>query len=69
VTGVRLHDARHFTVDLLYAAGVPEVVAMELIGHSSIAMTRRYRSGASQETLRRAMERSSGELTEFTPVR
>ncbi|KTR47304.1 hypothetical protein NS359_15160 [Curtobacterium oceanosedimentum] len=69
VTGVRLHDARHFTVDLLYAAGVPEVVAMELIGHSSVAMTRRYRSGASPETLRRAMERSSGELVEPSPTR
>lgn len=59
VTGVRLHDARHFTVDLLYAAGVPEIVAMELIGHSSVAMTRRYRSGSPSEALRNAMSRSS----------
>jgi integrase len=54
-----LHDARHFAVDLLYAADVPEVVAMELIGHSSVAITRRYRSGSSGESLALAMERSS----------
>lgn len=59
---VRLHEARHFAVDLLYAAGVSEVVAMELIGHSSVAMTRRYRSGSSLETLAEAMERSSKAL-------
>ena len=59
---VRLHEARHFAVDLLYAAGVSEVVAMEIIGHSSITMTRRYRSGSSLETLADAMERSSRAL-------
>lgn len=62
LSGIRLHDARHFTVDLLYAAGVPEVVAMDLIGHSSVAMTRRYRSGSTNETLRVALERTSREL-------
>jgi integrase len=67
VPQVRLHDARHFAVDLLYAAGVPEVVAMELIGHSSVAMTRRYRSGSSSETLAAAMERSSRTLRDPVP--
>jgi len=67
VPQVRLHDARHFAVDLLYAAGVPEVVAMELIGHSSVAMTRRYRAGSSSETLAAAMERSSQALRETRP--
>lgn len=67
LSGVRLHDARHFTVDLLYAAGVPEVVAMELIGHSSVAMTRRYRSGSASETLRVALERTSQQFTAAHP--
>lgn len=69
VPQVRLHDARHFAVDLLYEAGVPEVVAMELIGHSSVAMTRRYRSGSDFESLTSAIERSSRALIdEFAPV-
>lgn len=35
---------------------------MDLIGHSSVAMTRRYRSGSTNETLRVALERTSREL-------
>lgn len=62
VPSVRLHDARHLAVDLMYEAGVPEVVAMELIGHSSVAMTRRYRSGAARSTMREAMERVAEQL-------
>lgn len=57
-----LHQARHVAVDLLYEAGVPEVVAMELIGHSSVAMTRRYRSGASVQLLTSAMTAASAQL-------
>lgn len=67
LSGVRLHDARHFTVDLLYAAGVPEIVAMDLIGHSSVAMTRRYRSGSASETLRVALERTSQQFRTAHP--
>ena len=62
VEQVRLHDARHLAVDLLYAAGVAEVVAMEIVGHSSVAMTRRYRSGAPEATMREAMERVAQQL-------
>lgn len=62
VEQVRLHDARHLAVDLLYAAGVAEVVAMEIVGHSSVAMTRRYRSGAAEATMRDAMERVAQQL-------
>ncbi|MFJ3027980.1 tyrosine-type recombinase/integrase [Curtobacterium sp. NPDC087080] len=62
LNGVRLHDARHFTVDLLYVAGVPEVLAMKLIGHSLVAMTRHYRSGASPEALRCTILRSSAQV-------
>jgi integrase len=67
VPQVRLHVARHFAVDVLYAAGVPEVVAMELNGHSSVAMMRRYRSGSSSETLAAAVERISQALRETGP--
>lgn len=41
---VKLHGARHTTVDLLYEAEVPEAVIMEIVGHSSRGVTRGYRS-------------------------
>lgn len=41
---VRLHDGRHTTVDLLYAAGIPEDVIMMIVGHSTRATTRGYQS-------------------------
>lgn len=51
----RLHDARHAAVTMLYEVGVPEVVAMEIVGHSSAAMTRAYRSAGDSDQLRRAL--------------
>jgi integrase len=68
VSPAPLHHARHVAVDLLYEAGVPEVVAMELIGHSSVAMTRRYRSGASDQLLTSAMNAASSQLIPPTVV-
>jgi integrase len=52
---VRLHDLRHSAVDLLYTAGVPEQVIVQLVGHSTVSMTRAY---ASRDVvrLRQAME-------------
>lgn len=46
ITGkkVRLHDIRHTTVDLLLEAGVHEDVVSEIVGHSSRAVTRAYKS-------------------------
>lgn len=41
---VRLHDLRHAAVDLLYAADVPEELIVELVGHSTRAMARSYKS-------------------------
>lgn len=41
---VRLHDGRHTTVDLLYAAGVAEDVIMRIVGHSIRTTTRGYQS-------------------------
>lgn len=52
---VRLHDLRHAAVDLLYAADVPEELIVELVGHSTRAMTRSYKSPAHLERLSRAM--------------
>jgi len=44
VPDVRLHDGRHTTVDLLFEAGVHEEIIKEIVGHSSLAMTHKYRS-------------------------
>lgn len=53
---VRLHDARHSTVDLLLEAGVPEDLVMDIVGHSTRATTRAYRSDQNRKRLRAAME-------------
>lgn len=56
---VRLHDARHTTVDLLYAAGVPEDLISEIVGHSTRTMTQGYKSLRNRERLTAAMEQFS----------
>jgi integrase len=38
----RPHDLRHSMATYLVAAGVPERVVMEILGHSTLAMTQRY---------------------------
>jgi integrase len=38
----RWHDLRHTAVTLMLAAGVPERTIMDIVGHSSIDMTRLY---------------------------
>jgi integrase len=43
VPQVRLHDARHAAIDLLYEAGASEIVIKDIVGHASIDMSRRYR--------------------------
>lgn len=52
---VRLHDLRHATVDLLYSADVPEELIIELVGHSTRAMSRSYKSPAHIDRLGGAM--------------
>jgi len=54
---VVLHGARHTTVDLLYEAGVPEAVISDIVGHSSRAVTRGYRSKGNTKQLESAMNR------------
>lgn len=56
---VRLHDARHTTIDLLYEAGVPEDVITEIVGHSSWAVTRGYKSKTRQVRKIAAMQQLS----------
>lgn len=41
-TSHRVHDLRHSTATYLTSAGVPPRVIMELLGHSSLAMTVKY---------------------------
>lgn len=63
---VRLHDLRHTAVDILYEAGVPENVIIEIVGHSSRAMTRAYKSRGNRPQLTDAMMRMSALLTAST---
>jgi integrase len=53
---VRLHDLRHTTVDLLYEAGVPESIIMEIVGHSTRSVTRGYKSRGNRPQLTLAMQ-------------
>lgn len=61
---VRLHDIRHASVDLLYLAGVPEDLIVEIVGHSTRAQSQAYKSRANVERLRSAMHQMS---VLFTP--
>lgn len=56
---VRLHDLRHAAVDLLYEAGVPEDLILEIVGHSTRAMTRAYKAKGNQGRLTAAMTQMS----------
>jgi integrase len=45
VPEVSLHSARNTTAHLLEDAGAPQRIVMEILGHSSLAMTSRYQEG------------------------
>lgn len=60
---VRLHDLRHSAVDLLYEAGVPEDLITEIVGHSTRAMSRAYKSKGNKERLAAAMRQMSALVT------
>lgn len=66
---IRLHDVRHTTVDLLYAAGVPEDIIQEVVGHSTRTVTRSYKSRSDIARLRGAMEQLSALLTQTERTR
>lgn len=59
---VVLHGARHTTVDLLYAAGVPEDIIQAIVGHSTRQMTRSYRTRIDAARLSDGMESLSALL-------
>jgi len=65
---IRLHDLRHTAVDLLLLAGVPEDVVMEIVGHSTRATTRAYKSRNSPR-LRAAMQDLADMLTRAADTR
>ncbi|WP_443075906.1 MULTISPECIES: tyrosine-type recombinase/integrase [unclassified Streptomyces] len=52
---IRLHDARHGCATLLFAAGVPARVVMEILGHSQIAVTMNIYTHVSDDKRREAM--------------
>ena len=56
---VVLHGARHTVVDLLDAAGVPLEIQKDIVGHSSVKMTRAYRTKVDQKLLAGALESMS----------
>jgi integrase len=56
---VVLHGSRHTVVDLLYEADVPEVIIQEIVGHSSRAVTRGYKSRGNHKQLEAAMDKMS----------
>ncbi|AAT89851.1 integrase [Leifsonia xyli subsp. xyli str. CTCB07] len=61
---VRLHDLRHTTIDLLYEAGVPEDVIMEIAGQSTRSVTRGYKSRGNQKRLTEGMLQLSALIQE-----
>ncbi len=52
---IRLHDTRHGCATLLFAAGVPARVVMEILGHSQIAVTMNIYTHVSDDSRREAM--------------
>ncbi|WP_341945691.1 tyrosine-type recombinase/integrase [Microbacterium sp. LWH11-1.2] len=66
---VRLHDIRHTAVDLLYRAGVREEIIQEIIGHSTRAMTRAYRSRTEPGQLEAGMVSYSAQFMRPETVR
>lgn len=58
-SNVVLHGARHTVVDLLDAAGVPLEIQKDIVGHSSVKMTRAYRTKVDQKLLKGALESMS----------
>jgi integrase len=53
---VVLHGARHTTVELLYAAKVPEDIIQAIVGHSTRQMTRSYKTRTDSARLVEGME-------------
>ena len=54
---VKLHGTRHTFIDLLFEANVPESLIMDIVGHSTRAMSRAYRTRESDSLKREALTR------------
>ncbi|SBN64411.1 Phage integrase family protein [Curtobacterium sp. 9128] len=67
VRDARLHDARHTTATLLYEANVPEPIIMEILGQSTLSVTRGYRSRGNHALLGDALAKVSALLTSDVP--
>lgn len=63
VGDVQLRTARNTTVDMLYAAGVDEMTIIDIVGHSTVVMSRHYRSRQNRDVLREALTRAYLPLT------
>lgn len=63
----RLHDVRHTTATLLYEANVPEPIIMEILGQSTLSVTRGYRNKGNQRVLGDALSKVSALLTSDVP--
>lgn len=56
---VRLHDARHTAIELMYDAEVPERIIIEIVGHSAVIQSRKYRTKYNAVEQGAAMEKFS----------
>lgn len=59
---IRLHDLRHTTVVMLYAAEVSEADVILIVGHSVVSMSRAYRGRGDRDQLTRSMKKLSSLL-------
>jgi len=59
---VRLHDLRHSAIDMMYAAGAEESSIIRIFGHSTVQMSRAYRSRGDRGREAEAMVRLSASL-------
>lgn len=60
---VKLHGARHTAVGLLYELGVSEATIMQIVGHSTVSVTRRYGQAGNKRAMQDAMKKLSGALS------
>lgn len=64
---VKLHGARHTTVGILYELGVGEATIMQIVGHSTVSVTRRYGQAGNKRAMQDAMQKLSAALSGTTP--
>lgn len=64
---VKLHGARHTTVGLLYELEVGEATIMQIVGHSTVSVTRRYGQAGNKRAMQDAVKKLSVALSGATP--